>query len=415
MVEREQFGQISRRSLLIGGAGWAVSQGLLGCSPQASIPLTIEVLRSSIPPQLLQKFRQQLKQAAPPVSLNVLSEAQLQVLFTQLQSWQQLGPQPQSTSSSSWLEQIPFLSKGNPGVPDLVTLGDFWLMNAIQQGLLQPFSEGDRAGLASWSQLAKNPKLSEILLRNAQGQLDPHGPLWGIPYRLSSTVIAYRRDILEHRGLKPPRDWQDLWRPEFRGRISLLNQPREVIGLALKKLGQSYNTEDLTKIPDLKPTLQTLNQQVKFYSSDAYLQPLMLDDTWIAVGWSLDVLPLGDRLSKIVAVIPESGTALSADVWVRPKSAAPKLPPPAKTWLDFWWQPAIAAQLSLLTWGISPALLGNPPGQLPEDLQRNPLLFPEGKVLQASEFLKPLPEKSIQQYQRFWTEMRSGTISTSHP
>ncbi|MGQ9870019.1 extracellular solute-binding protein [Leptodesmis sp.] len=412
MVEREQFGQINRRSLLVGMVSWAIGQGLLGCSQQKSIPLTIEMLRGSIPSQLLQRFRHQMGKSTPSVALNVVSEAQLQILFSQLQSWQQSGQQPQPASFGFWFEQVPFLGKGKTGIPDLVTLGDFWLSNAVKQGLLQPFSESDRAGLRSWSQLVNNPKLSEVLLRNDQGQVDAKGQVWGIPYRLSSTVIAYRRDILQQRGLPPPTDWQDLWRPEFRGRISLLNQPREVIGLALKKLGHSYNTEDLAVVPDLKSTLQALNQQAKFYSSDAYLQPLMLDDTWIAVGWSLDVLPLGDRLSKIAAVIPPSGTALSADLWVRPQTAVAKLSAPALAWLDFWWQPEIAAQLSLRTWSISPALLGKPLDQLPEDLRGNPLIFPEGKVLQASEFLKPLPEKSLQQYQQFWTEMRSPVAAT---
>lgn len=399
MVEREQLGQISRRSLLMGGAGWVISQGLLGCSQQNSIPLTVDILRSSIPPQLLKRFQQQ----TPSVSLSVLSEAQLQLLFTELQNWQRSGKPPES---ASWFDRIPFLGKGKPRMPDLVTLGDFWLSNAVRQGLLQPFSEGDRAGLTSWPQVAKNSKLSEILLRNDQGQVSPQGQVWAVPYRLGSTVIAYRRDLLQQRGLKPPTDWQDLWRPEFRGRISLLNQPREVIGLALKKLGQSYNTENLAAVPELKPTLQALNRQAKFYSSDTYLQPLMLDDTWIAVGWSLDVLPLGDRLSKVAAVIPASGTALSADLWVRPKSAEAKLSSPALNWLDFWWKPEIATQLSLTTWGISPALLGKPAEQLPEDLRKNALLFPDGKVLQASEFLKPLSETARRQYEQFWAEMR---------
>jgi putative spermidine/putrescine transport system substrate-binding protein len=357
----------------------------------------------------MQQFRHQLKKATPAVSLNIQTEAQLQALFAQLQTWQQTG---QPTPSWSWLDLLPFLGRSKPGMPDLVTLGNFWLPVAVRQGLLLPFSERDRAGLASWSQLVKTPKLTELLLQNSQGQADPQDQAWGIPYRLGSTVIAYRRDIFQRRGLQPPTDWADLWKPEFRGRISLLNQPREVIGLALKKLGKSYNTADLATVPDLKPTLQALNQQVKFYSSDAYLQPLMLEDTWIAVGWSLDVLPLSDRLSKVAAVIPASGTALSAELWVRPKLAAPQLSPAALSWIDFWWQPAIAAQLSLQTWGISPAIWGMPANQLPDDLQQNPLLFPAGKVLEASEFLQPLPETSLQQYQQYWTEMRSRVASS---
>ena len=76
----------------------------------------------------------------------------------------------------------------------------------------------------------------------------------------------------------------------MKGNISLLNQAREVIGLTLKKLGKSYNTEDIGQVENLKSELVQLNQQVKFYSSDNYLQSLVIGDTWLAVGWSKDCL-----------------------------------------------------------------------------------------------------------------------------
>ncbi|MEB3335918.1 MAG: ABC transporter substrate-binding protein, partial [Leptolyngbyaceae bacterium] len=186
-----------------------------------------------------------------------------------------------------------------------------------------------------------------------------------------------------------------------------------------KKLGHSYNTSDLGSVPELKAELQALHQQTKLYSSKAYLQPLLLEDTWVAVGWSSDLLPIIQRVSgaspeesrQLAAVIPQSGTALWSDTWVRPV-AKPNLPilpgvSLADRWIDFCWQPQIASQLSLLGKAASPVVVASNPTDLPSDLQQNSLLLPDPQVLQRSEFLQPLSENTLQQYRSLWTEIRS--------
>lgn len=40
-------------------------------------------------------------------------------------------------------------------------------------------------------------------------------------------------------------DWEDLWRPDLAGRISMVDSPREVVGAVLKYMGASYNTKDI--------------------------------------------------------------------------------------------------------------------------------------------------------------------------
>ncbi|MFM7579284.1 MAG: ABC transporter substrate-binding protein, partial [Microcystaceae cyanobacterium] len=104
-------------------------------------------------------------------------------------------------------------------------------------------------------------------------------------------MIVYRREFFRGLGW-PPQDWADLWRPEVTQQLALVDQPREVIGLTLKKLGYSYNTPDLKAVPNLAAQLQTLQAQVKFYSSQYYLQSLLNRDVAIAVGWSNEILPL---------------------------------------------------------------------------------------------------------------------------
>jgi len=70
---------------------------------------------------------------------------------------------------------------------------------------------------------------------------------------------------------------EDLWRPELRGRIAMVDAPREVVGAAAKVAGLSYNTPDLDAggaMPQVAQRLQQLSTQVKFFSNTDHLKAL---------------------------------------------------------------------------------------------------------------------------------------------
>lgn len=384
--------QMKRRSFLVGAGSLTLSGLISGCDRNSGTALKVRLLKDSIPAQILDEFRQGLEQSA---RLDFVAEAQLLDLFTRLQSMQK-----KSTDRGMRSPLLPFGGQQTKAIADLVTLGDYWLAAAIRQGLIQPLNPKQ---LKAWQQLPQ--EWQQLVRRNDTGQPDPNGKIWGAPYRWGSTAIAYRRDKLNSNGLKPPTDWSDLWREDFKGRISLLEQPREVIGLTLKKLGLSYNTPNLDKVPKLKENLRALNRQVKFYSSNAYQQPLILGDTWLAVGWSTDLLPLARRYRQIELVVPQSGTALWADLWVRPKNEnSPDTPPLVQQWIDFCWRPDIASQLSRFTQAVSPILVSMKPDQIPDSLKNNRVLLPHQDIIKRSEFLLPLAPESVKQYQSLWAE-----------
>lgn len=366
---------MDRRLFLTSVGLWGLSQSLVGCQSSPGSKLNVHALKGSVPPQLVRRFRGQAQAAA----LELVPQTQLSTLFTQLQTWKL-----QSKSGASG---------------GLVTLGDYWLAKAIQQGLIQPL---EPTQLAHWEQL---PEIWQSLVRRDRSGLPDQAQtksqkIWGAPYRWGMTVIAYRKDKFKQLGWTP-KDWRDLWRPELERHLSLLNQPREVIGLTLKKLGHSYNTQDLEAVAELQAALQTLNRQAKLYSSNAYLQPLVLGDTWLAVGWSSDILPIARRNNQIQVVIPESGTALWADVWVQSASALPaSLQTLSNNWIDFWWQPQIAKQLTQLSSGLSPLVTGS-------NLSSSSALSFDQATFKRSEFLQPLPAASTEQYQKLWSAIRS--------
>jgi putative spermidine/putrescine transport system substrate-binding protein len=356
----------------------------------------VRLLKDSIPSNLFQEFRKQLPQS---VKLDISSEKQLSSLYEQLENWHR---PPRRQKNNTGFSPFWTNSSISPTVPDLITIGDYWLSLAIQHQVIRPLNFTD---FPAWSQL---PQFWRSLVhRDSQGRPSPTGSVWGAPYRWGATVLIYRQDVFERLGWVPS-DWGDLWRPELKGRISLLNQPREIIGLTLKRLGHSYNTPVIESIPNLKAYLTALHHQAKFYSNDTYLQPLLLEDTWLAVGWSSDVIPLLAQ-GRLAAVIPASGSALWADLWVKPVRASQPtdFPDLTQRWINYCWQLPQAVQLSLLTSAASPMLATFPPSRLPPSLRQNSIFNPTPQLFNRCEWLSPMTENSQQQYARLWQSIRS--------
>ena len=380
----------NRRSFLLTSIiALTTGQLISGCSDRQKM-LKVLLLQGSIPPQLLNDFHKTLTKG---IKLNLEPKAQLTKIFSLLEDWQQ---QNQNQEPNTLLN----LLARKETTADLVTVGDYYLANAISQGLIQPL---DTAKLKNWDKLPSS--WQKLVSRNEQGEIDSQGKIYGAPYRWGNTLIAYRSDKFKALNWTPT-DWQDLWRPELQERISLLDEPREVIGLTLKKLGYSYNTSNLAQVSELKSELIALQKQVKFYSSDNYLQPLILGDTWLAVGWSTDILPIIKRYSKIKIVVPKSGTSLWADLWVQPKSASEKSLSLRDRWIDFCWQSKAANQISLFTNAISPMLAERKPADLPKNLQTNSFISSSLAILAKSDFLYPLSSLAEKQYQSLWKEIR---------
>ena len=382
----------SRRSFLTIATATVLTQLISGCSSNSVNVLKILLLKDSVPLQLINDFRKTVLQEK---KANFQPNAQLQSIFNLLEKWQKPAESPPKKSFS-----LRIFNKSLDN-SHLATLGDSWLSSAIQQKLIQPLEVNS---LENWSKLPLN--WQKLVRRDRQGKLAENGEIWGAPYRWGGVVIAYRQDKIK----KIPRDWQDLWSSELRGRISLLDSPRETIGLTLKKLGYSYNTSDLTQVANLEAELSALHQQVKFYSSDHYLQPLILGDTWLAVGWSTDILPISKRYSNIKFVIPQSGTSLWTDLWVKPQLPGDNITKEqsalAQAWIDFCWQLKPAQQISLFTSGTSPILWSLDAHKLSKGLQKDAFITLATKSKENSEFLLPLEEETAKQYESLWLKIR---------
>jgi putative spermidine/putrescine transport system substrate-binding protein len=400
-----------RRSFLTTLATLALGSGVTSCQESDRQVLRLLALKNSIPANLLGEFTKSIQPANPKVEL--AAEGQFKEIITQLQECYQTG-----TAEAKGLK-LPLVpaAKSAKYIPNLVSIGDAWLADAIQAKTIQPIAVEN---LKNWGKLES--RWHELARRDDRGNSTANGQVWGVPYRWGTTVIMYRRDKLVDANIPIPTNWADLWNPKLRQRISLLDRSREVIGLTLKKLGYSYNLADISQVKNLQADLDKLHQQVRSYSSDNYLQPLIMGDTWVALAWSSDAINLVKTNPDIRAIVPHSGTAMFADLWVQPALSA-KLAPAEKLaackpdrlnltqqWLDYCLQPKVSNQISLLTSSASPLLTSLNPTEILPDVSQNPLMLPAKAILANSEFIYPLSSASKTQYDQQWQAMRQVKI-----
>jgi putative spermidine/putrescine transport system substrate-binding protein len=392
---------MQRRSFILTLGSIAIGSSLTGCQGQEQSILRLLALKNSLPPQLLSGF---IKSIQPTPKVELATEGQFKEILVQLQQWLKTG---EAESKGLKLPLIP-PARSAEYIPNLVSMGDGWLSKAIQEKSIEPIATQT---LTNWGKLES--RWQELARRDEQGNSSTSGQIWGVPYRWGTTMIAYRRDLLAAAQIPIPQDWADLWQPKLKQRISLLDRSREVIGLTLKKLGASYNPTDLDRVSNLKAELQKLHQQVKIYSADTYLQPLTLSDTWVAVGWSSDIIDLVQKHPNIGAIVPKSGTAIWADLWVQPKSKnsnSAKRSQLGQQWMDYCLQLQPSNQISILSSGAAPLLTSLPATNIPADLHINPLILPDRATLAKSEFIYPLSATTQAQFDKLWQKIRQAQV-----
>lgn len=377
---------LSRRQLL-GDLIWTGSAlsllGLGGCGAPPSTAL-IRSLQQTLPGSVLGDFR---RQSVAPVSFDLVDDRRQ--LFAQLQA--QVDP----PLRSPW-NPLNVLQGSDP--PAWISLlGADWLPRAWAEELIQPLTESEVEPI--WDRLPRRWRWSA---RRSGGQI------WGVPWRWGLTAIAYNRRWVR----EPIQDWSDLWEPQVRGKLTLPDHPREVIGLTLKRLGRLYDTRLREEDPELREALAELQDQVLTYTSTNYLPMLRTEDAWVVVGWTEDLWPLQDNFPDIQVVIPSSGTAVWWDAWVKPALQEESLERERSELISAWLQQVLDPELTARIVDTSRIASAVPvdPQQLSPQVQGRPDLDPQ--IWERAEIWEPLSFDQAQLYLQWWQRMRFEQLRT---
>lgn len=141
------------------------------------------------------------------------------------------------------------LEETKGGDYDLVIADDYIIELAIKEGLVQKL---DKEKISNFGNI--NPLY--------QGQFYDKEDEYTVPYGAGIPLIVYNKDAV---GFEM-KSYEDLWNPALKDNVAIVGNYRVIDGIALKTLGESFNTENLDTIQKAGDKLLELAPNIRLIS-----------------------------------------------------------------------------------------------------------------------------------------------------
>jgi spermidine/putrescine transport system substrate-binding protein len=285
--------------------------------------------------------------------------------------------------NEQWFAKVkePLSRKQDIGA-DLVVPTTFMAVRVAQLGWLNEI----RA--SRWTN--KNNLRSDLM----NASVDP-GRKFSAPYMSGMVGLAYNRAVTNRDITKI----EDLWDPAFKGKISLLSDTQDGLGMIILSQGGSLDNptkETVQKAVDLIKEQKDKGQIRRFTGND-YADDLAAGNVAIAQAYSGDVVQLQADNPDLKFVVPESGGTTFVDTMVIPYTTQNQAG--AEAWINYVYDRANYAKLIAHTQYV-PVLsdMTDELNKIDPKLGSNPLINPSKDTLAK---LKSWPALTDQQTQDF--------------
>lgn len=207
-----------------------------------------------------------------------------------------------------------------------------------------------------------------------------------IPYSWGTTGILVNTALTGDK----VRRWADFWDDRYRGQVALsTSYPREALGMALKSLGYSANSENPQEIEAAfaKLHLLQLSPDSLRFTYPEFGPTMMSGNTAaLAIGFSGDLLESRKQGLPVDYVLPEEGLLLWADAFVVPKSSNHK--ETAELFINFLLQPEISAAIVNEKFYASANEAARP--LIDPEILANKAIYPSDAMLANAEIIEAL-------------------------
>jgi len=220
----------------------------------------------------------------------------------------------------------------------------------------------------------------------------------GVPYMVSVAGIIYRTDKVA----LVERSWGLFGSNEHKGRMTMLNDIREVFASALLYLGYSVNTTKEEEIKNATSQILEWKKNLAKFESGQYKNGIASGEYVIAQGYNGDSLQVMQENPYIAFEYPKEGISLAIDFAVIPADASNI--DLAYAFINYLLRPDIAAKNMEFTYFLSP----NVPAYalLNPALTSNPAFFLPKEILEKSELIHDLGSKGTL-YNRAWDKIKA--------
>ena len=277
------------------------------------------------------------------------------------------------------------LESANGGDYDLIIADDYIIETVIAEGLAQKL---DKEKIPNFGNI--NPVY--------QGQFYDPADEYTVPYGAGVQTIVYDPSLtdVEVKGYK------DLWDASFEDNVAITANYRVMIGMALKVLGYSYNTNDLKELEEAADLFYKLAPNIRLIKDDFIQDDLISGEVAAAVMYTSQVTMAKLTDPDLKVVYPEEGIGFGIMGMFIP-SQAPNAEA-AYAFIDYILRPEVSAKSYeylgyYCTNKAADALIS-------EDFQEF-LVLPEEINMDEMEMIGNISAEAAEKQAEIWTEFKT--------
>ncbi|MET0589857.1 MAG: spermidine/putrescine ABC transporter substrate-binding protein [Naasia sp.] len=286
------------------------------------------------------------------------------------------------------------LALGQDVGADLACLTDWMVARLIRFGFVQEFDE------------SAIPNKSNLVSTLTDPDFDP-GRTRSLPWQGGFGGICWNKEAFPQ-GL---RSVSDLWNPELKGRVGVLSEMRDTIGLLMLENGVDITGE--WGSDEFQTAMDTFSEkvsdgQIAAIKGNSYLEDLASENTLAAICWSGDISVLNaESGDKWEFMIPEAGGTFWNDNFVIPIGSPRKAN--AEALMNYYYEPEVAAQVAAWVNYVTPVEgAQEAAAAIDPELAANQQIFPDATTLSTVHTFRSLTAQEETEFQAEFQKVLLG-------
>ena len=272
---------------------------------------------------------------------------------------------------------------------DVVIPSDYMVARLIEEELLAPLNFDNIPNFADIDPALKNPAY------------DPENR-YSVPYMWGLMGVIYNTKMVDAEDLG---SWDLLWNEKYAGDILMIDNSRDAIGIALKRLGCSYNTTDENQVRQAVDLLVDQWPIVQAYVMDDIFQKLEGANAYIGTYYYGDYLTMYENNPDLGFYIPEEGTNIYVDAMCILKDAPNK--ENAEAFINYMCSTQAGLKNCEAIWYSSPLLSVRE--ELDPEIADDPYAYPDADIMAKCESYAGLPQNILDLYDSEWIRLKTTT------
>ena len=277
---------------------------------------------------------------------------------------------------------------------DIITLTDWMANRVIRDQLVQPLD------------IIRMPNVARMLEPLKDVSFDP-GRQYSITWQSGFAGIGYDKSKVG----REIKSIADLWAPDLKGKVTVLSEFRDTIGLIMQSQGVDisgdFTKDQVTKAMD-EITKRVADGSIRRIKGNSYMEDLKSGNAIAGIVWSGDmyILRAETENENWEFIIPDSGGTLWSDNMMIPITSTHRKN--AMALMNYYYQPDVAAQVAAFVNYVCPVQGAQEEmDKIDPKLAESPLIFPteqwiKEKKIQGFRALEPQEDAD---YSAMWAKV----------